>query len=179
MLNTVKSVLADILSVSPSSEQRRRANMLEIYSNFFCTYISVCLYVWVFGVVFFFQIKFFLVFSHYMTNVPWTAGIPLKPPCICYVLSKNQVTRKILKERETAVKCNSIYFQRIMFRRQLLNPVTELTNRPDTRCNIACNGVDTWCNCCVKCCRSRTCFYSCNIARNVASCVRSLNQENF
>ena len=37
----------------------------------------------------------------------------------------------------------------------------------------------TRCNCCVKCCRSRTCFYSCNIARNiacnVASCVRSFS----
>ena len=39
----------------------------------------------------------------------------------------------------------------------------------------------TRCNCCVKCCRSRTCFYSChivrNIARNVASCVRSFSHE--
>ena len=47
---------------------------------------------------------------------------------------------------------------------------------------IACGGVDTRCNCCVKCCRSRTCFYSChiarNIARNVASCVRSFSTVN-
>ena len=53
--------------------------------------------------------------------------------------------------------------------------------RVDTRCNIACNiahNIDgvaiklccrrhTQCNCCVKWCRSRTCFYSCHVAYNI------------
>ena len=77
MLNTVKSVLADILSVSPSSEQRRRANMLEIYSNFFCTYISVCLYVWVFGFFFFFRLNFFWSFPIIWQTYPGLLEYPL------------------------------------------------------------------------------------------------------
>ena len=68
---------------------------------------------------------------------------------------------------------------------KFLRWVYELRTRHDATLRatlraIACNGVDTRCNCCVKCCRSRTCFYSCNIARNiarnVASCVRSFSK---